>query len=590
MRLVNSVRRGEFDQAFEGRYSEEWPKPITANTIDVAARDLAEMLAPLPAFNCTSPNITSEPQRKNAEKRTEIANNYVNQSNLQRQMYSGGDWLPTYGFLPFLVEIDTVAQMPRIKLDNPLGAYYELNREGKTVVYARTYSKTVGELRAEFPELDEFIRTVGTNHFNRPQYAPDTAKLEVVYFSDADAFTLFLPERSNLELRKIPNPVGRCLVHVVERKGLDDEVRGQYDDVIWTQIARDRFATLALEAATKAVEAPLAVPDDMQELVLGADAIMRSNTPEKIRRVPIEMPASAFSQDQVLERELRVGARYPESRTGNMDASIVTGQGVKALNLGFDSQLRAYQSHLADGLREALCLCFEVDEKLWPDVEKSATWNDRGTPHNLKYTPSRDIKGNHDVDVQYGLMAGLDPNRALVFGLQARSDKLISRDTLMRNLPMNVNVDQESRMVQIEEQRDALGQGLAALAQSLPAMAQMGQDPTIVLQQIASVIDDFRKGKPIEEAALTAFRPPEVEATGTNPLDPGATPGAPGSVPPSGGVLPPGMEPSGLPEGVAPGQAAMGPGGRPDLSYILSGLSASGAPQMSANVVRRRPI
>jgi hypothetical protein len=302
------------------------------------------------------------------------------------------------------------------------------------------------------------------------------------------------------------------------------------------------------------------------------------------------MPASAFSQDQVLERELRVGARYPESRTGNMDASIVTGQGVKALNLGFDSQLKAYQSHLADALRKVLCLCMRVDEKLWPTTKKSATWNVNGTPHDLTYVPVKDINGNHDVDVQYGLMAGLDPNRALVFGLQARSDKLISRDTLMRNLPMNINVDQENSVIAIEELRDALGQGLAATAQSIPAMAQMGQDPLTVVTQIAQIITDFRKGEPIEDAALRAFTPPEPPP-GTNPSEPAlATAGAPGSEAGSGGLLPPGMEQSGLPEGVAPGQAAMGPGGRPSLQYLLAGMSAGGKPQMSANVVQRRPI
>jgi hypothetical protein len=589
MKLVNAVRRGDTDEAFAGKYSGEWPKPITANTIDVAARDLAEMLAPLPTFTCSSQNVASEPQRKQAEIRTMIVNNYVNQSSLQTQMFSGCDQLATYGYLPFVVEIDVEKKMPRIKLDNPMGAYYEKDRQGNITVYARRYEKTIGELCAEFPELSEHIRVEKKDWTGRLISAPDTAKLEVVYFSDANAFTLFLPERRNLTLRRIGNPLGRCPVVVAERKGLDDEVRGQFDDVVWVQLARDKFSALALEAATKAVEAPLAVPMDTQELALGPDAIVRSNTPEKIRRVPIEMPASAFSQDQVLANELRVGSRYPESRTGNMDASIVTGQGVKALNLGFDSQLKAYQSHLADALKRTLCMAFEMDEALWPNVEKSATWNDRGTPYNLKYTPSKHINGNHEVDVQYGLMAGLDPNRALVFGLQARSDKLISRDTLMRNLPMNVNVDQENAVIAIEELRDALGQGLAATAQSIPAMAQMGQDPLTVVTQIAQVIQDFRKGTPIEEAAIAAFTPPEPPP-GMNPSEPApATAGAPGSEPGSGG-LPPGMEASGLPEGVAPGQAAMGPGGRPDLSYILSGLSAGGQPQMTANVVRRRPV
>lgn len=57
-------------------------------------------------------------------------------------------------------------------------------------------------------------------------------------------------------------------------------------------------------------------------------------------------------------------------------------------------------------------------------------------------------------------MAGLDPNRALVFGLQARGDKLISRDFLRRQMPFSFNATQKEEKVDAEDLRDAMKQAM----------------------------------------------------------------------------------------------------------------------------------
>jgi hypothetical protein len=41
---------------------------------------------------------------------------------------------------------------------------------------------------------------------------------------------------------------------------------------------------------------------------------------------------------------------------------------------------------------------------------------------------------------------------------------------------------------------------------------------------------------------------------------------------------------------VAPGQSAMGPGGRPDVANLLAGLTGSGQPNLQANIQRRQPV
>ena len=259
---------------------------------------------------------------------------------------------------------------------------------------------------------------------------------------------------------------------------------------------------------------------------------------------------------------------------------------------GFDTQVKTAQAVFAEAFRHVMRICFTMDEKMFGDIEKEVRGVNAGAPYEINYVPSKDIQGDYWCDVTYGLMAGLDPNRALVFGLQARGDKLISRDFLRRQMPWEMNVTMEEEKVEVEELRDALIQAVAGYAQALPAMVAQGQDPSKILSSMAMIINGRQAGQAIEDTISAAFAPepvsPEVAAAGE-------AQGAPGQVPsggPSGapGQLPPGLEASGRMQGVAPGQEGMAPGGRPSLQTLLAGISSSGNAQMSAGLIRRQPI
>jgi hypothetical protein len=143
MANVLAVRKGDMAQVFPDMFPSDMPHAMVANFIDVAARDLAEVLAPLPSINCSTTNVTSDRARAFADKRSMIANNYVYHSRLQTQMYPGSDQYFTYGFLPIHVEPDWDADLPRIRVEDPTGVYYERDRFGRLVAYAKRYKKTV---------------------------------------------------------------------------------------------------------------------------------------------------------------------------------------------------------------------------------------------------------------------------------------------------------------------------------------------------------------------------------------------------------------------------------------------------------------
>jgi hypothetical protein len=563
MRDVLSVRQGDISKVYPSMFSEEYPKPLVANFVDVAARDLAEVMAPLPSFNCAATNMVSDSQRKAADTRTRIANYYVTSSDLQVQMYQGADWFNTYGMLPAIIEMDYETNNPRIRLLNPWGVYPEIDRFGRTVSLTQVVATDAETLASQYPEFADQILPKNTWQQGSPL-------MSLVRYHDKDQDLIFLPERKNLILANIPNPVGKCLANVAMRSSLDGEARGQFDDILSVQLARARFAVLQIQAAEKSIQAPIAIPQDVQELALGPDAIMRSANPQAIRRVPLELPNGVFQESGVLERELRMGARYPETRSGNIDASIVTGRGVQALQAGFDTQIKAAQAQFARLFTDMVSLCFEVDEKIFGSMTKTIKGVDDGTPFTMKYVPSRDIKGEYAVDVRYGIMSGMDPNRAIIALLQMRSDKLVSRDYVRREIPMELNVTQEEQRVDIEEMRDSLRVAVAQYAQSIPALASQGQDPTQVITRIAEVIAGRQKGLQLETIIEKAFAP--APAPAPEMMQP-SVPGMPEQQVPVAGAAPaPASQPT--PEqqsGAAPatGQA------KPDIAQLLASIGGA---------------
>jgi hypothetical protein len=546
MQDILAVRKGEMGQIYPDLFPEGMDKPMVANFVDVAARDLAEVLAPLPSFNCATSNVNNDRARAFADKRTLIANNYVYNSRLQSQMYWGADWYFSYGFLPIYVEPDFDENLPRIRVEDPMGGYPEFDRFGRCVAYAKVYFKTLGELAVDYPEYAPML--LGRDGFNQ-----DTSmKIEMVRYSDANVTVLFLPNRGNIVLNYAVNPLGKMNIFVARRPSLDDEARGQFDDVLYVQLARARFANLAMEAAEKSIQAPIVVPQDVPDLPMGPDAIIRTAQPAGVGRVRLDVPAAAFQEQAALQSELRLGARYPEGRTGTIDASIITGQGVQALLGAFDSQIKAGQTILTEVFEDVLRTCFELDELLF-DKEKSVKGIAQGTPYELKYKPSKDIKGDSSIEVRYGLMAGLDPSRALIFSLQALGADLVSKDFIRRELPWSVNVSLEEQRIEIEKMRGNLSAAVTATAQAIPAMAAQGQDPSALIQKIADVIERRRNGDTIEAAALAVFKTEQPQAEMTPP-------GAQGPV-------------EATPSPVAPGQPSGGvPQQAPDLATILAGL------------------
>jgi hypothetical protein len=144
-----------------------------------------------------------------------------------------------------------------------------------------------------------------------------------------------------------------------------------------------------------------------------------------------------------------------------------------------------------------------------------------------------------------------------------RSDKLVSRDYVRREIPMELNVTQEEQRVDIEEMRDSLRVAVAQYAQAIPALAAQGQDPSQIITRIAEVIQGRQKGFQLESIIEKAFAP-EPEPT---PVPVAEQP----AIPAVGAAPVPASQPT--PEQQSGEAPAAGP--RPDIAQLLASIGGA---------------
>ena len=162
-----------------------------SNFVDAACHDLAEVIAPLPSINANAMMASDDRSRKAADKKTSIANQYVEASRLQVQMYTAADRYIAYGWVAFRVEPNVDEKRPHIAVDDPMTGYPLMDRFGNCIAYAKTMvSQRRHQLAAMYPEYRTEILGAGKQRVN------GTRMMELVRWEDEEQTVLFIPDRS----------------------------------------------------------------------------------------------------------------------------------------------------------------------------------------------------------------------------------------------------------------------------------------------------------------------------------------------------------------------------------------------------------
>lgn len=95
---VVAIRNGDYESVAPGLFNNaDFDKPLIANMVDTAARDIAESFAPLPHLSCQAAILSSDANTARQELRTAIVNGYVQDCRLQDQEIGGADRYNSFG-------------------------------------------------------------------------------------------------------------------------------------------------------------------------------------------------------------------------------------------------------------------------------------------------------------------------------------------------------------------------------------------------------------------------------------------------------------------------------------------------------------
>lgn len=574
MRRMHLILSNRAREVFASQLPDDYPDPIIENTIRSAAEDLSMMVGVLPSLSAAGSSALDESRRSRADKLSRIIGAHTYASGVGSRMPFAALQQIAYGFSVFRVEPLFDERRPHVHVESSIGSYYSVDRFRRPVFYFRAFQLRARELAWLYPEHAERL-------MRRGMFGDDGGNemLDVVRFYDAEVEILFVPRRDRLVLEAVENRLGKVMVTIAEGEPTAGDPAPSMNDSVAVMGAKAELALLNLEAASKAVQAPIAVPDDVDEFVLGPDAILRTNSPRDVVRVGLDVPNGSIFEVRNLDDELKRSTHYPDVRAGQTDASVVTGRGVQALMGGFDQRVKTYQSNLGDALAGALSLSLEMDKVYFGGQSKKVYAAVNGTSYEVTYTPDKDIYST-DVQAEYGVMAGLDPNRALVWSLQAMGAGLVSKQFVMTNLPVNLDVGEELKLLDVEALRTASMAAMQGYAASIPQMAAAGQDPVEAINRITAVIEDRKRGVAVEEAMTKAFTPPEPSPEELAAQEAAMTQADSMAAAPGGGPMPgmPGM------------QAPAPPQAPPSMSQLLTQLNGDGTPRTSVRQVRQALI
>lgn len=312
--------------------------------------------------------------------------------------------------------------------------------------------------------------------------------------------------------------------------------KSRFKDQVALMVSISRLITAKIAFADRLVNPILWTKGHEATLELGPYTINRLGPNGEMGQID---PPAQFQVDrdiQLLNQFSRVLNRNPEVRQGEIAAKGVytSAKTLEQLSEAIDTVVGGDWDTIGPGMERLLEVCFKMDVKLWPNVEKTIDGTLKGTRFMDTYTPAEDIGERTRIRVDYGF--GVGGYQGFLMHLQAKEAKTMSVRKVMEAMPGITDVDEELSLIEIEAMDEA---GLAMFQQQ----AASGQMDMALWAKVRKEM--ATKGLPLFEAIikyqeLIAEQAAAAQDTGMGAL---TTPPAP-----EGEMMAP-AQPPGIPPG-----------------------------------------
>ncbi|MEM9605890.1 MAG: hypothetical protein AAGA99_00615 [Actinomycetota bacterium] len=530
---------------------EEELRNRSANYIQVAIEDTAEAGGLLPSLR-VRPSRDQSRMKSQASRMERVGISYLEASKWDLMIPETIMQMEATGFGVWTITPDFEQRIPLIERRDSRTCYPEPGfRPGDAVrrcMFVRQVYLTQMPLDHQIM-LQEFADT------ERSRGSEDL-EITLVDYYDEDEYVLaaLISNKANyfasqvsyipVELERVSHGLSVCPVVIGSRFALDGEFRGQYDQVIEPLIAHSRLLGTMMDYADQAVFSDVWVKDLIGDMPWGGGGFIQLGPNGQIGRVPPAVSSLDVQRDlDHLENAIHIGGRYPKSRPGDVDQSIVSAKGIEAMAGVMNTKLRTYHTLLKHMLERSLRIAFEMDRKRFPGV-KSAAGLLRNQEFMIEYDARRDIDEKHHVTIEYGLGLGRTASESAVLQIQYLQNEIISKELVQEGVEGVNDVGREQARIDAEQIRSIMW------ARTLQLSEAGGLPPEALPEMMKGRLG----GQTVDELYMKYVVEPQQEQMSAA-TDPGL--GA-GPVGPDGQPLPP--ELGGGPGGVT-GQVPAPPDG-----------------------------
>ena len=578
--IIHNVVRGDWQVIDQ---DEEELTNRSPNMIQVALEDTSEAGGTLPTLRVQA-HADAPRAKKTAASMEKIGIGYLEASKWDLLVPQTIMQMAATGFAAWTITPDVDERRPRIALRESATCYPEPGfKPGDTVqrcMFVRQlYLSQLPMYHQEM--LYDAIATAHTNVLKTP--GSEDHDVTLVEWYDEHEYVLaglIATQRPALladsvtyipvELERIQHKAqGVCPVVIGSRFSLDGEFRGQFDQVVEPLLAHSRLLSTLMDYSDQAVYSDIWVKDLIGAMPWGGGGFIRLGPNGAIGRVPPAVSSLDVQRDlQALEDSIHMGGRWPKSRPGEVDQSIVSAKGIEAMAGVMNTALRTYHTLLKDMFERAVRIAMVIDRKNFPG-KKSCHGILRNQEYMLEYDPRTDIDLRNQIRFEYGLGLGRTASETAVLLIQYRTNELLSTESTMESIDGIKDVAKERARMNGEKVE---GMMFARLLQ----LSEGGALPPDALVEIHRRLIE---GTPVDDLYEKYVVEPQQAQMGAAPaMPPGMAP-----VGPDGGPLPPEMA-GGAPQG-APGQVPTPPDGAGLLARL--GVPAGPNGKLGSEVMQR---
>lgn len=532
---VDAVVRGEFG-VFDA--DEQAALNASPNFVETALADTAEAASLMPTVRCT-PYTTSDLQRNRAAEMERIGVAYMGAWGADLLIPQTVRYLAKYGLGVWIVWPDFEQRMPLLEQRDPRTCYPEPGYRTGDRVRRCMFTRDV-YLTSLPPEHLEKVAGWFAQQRNGPKVTRNTTVTLVEWF-DEDEYVLaaMMAVASPLgavsssvryvpvELERIPNRFDHVPV-ILGARIADGEYVGQFDQVLDLQRAHVRLSSLALDYADQAVYSDVWVRDLIGELSFGGGGFIELGPNGAIGRVPPATSSMNVPRDlQQLEQGLHMGARWPQSRPGEISQSIASAKFLESAAGMMNTAIRTYHLILSQMFSQALQVAMEIDLKLFPG-KKTVSGVLRNQHFLMDYDASN-IELKNRMRAEYGIGLGRTAAESAVLAIQYAQNGLISQELVQESIEGVTDISRERSRIDTEKLQGLL----------FAKMLQDVQAGTIDDRALIEILRARRMGEDLVAIYEKYVLEPKEQAMQTPLAPPGAMqPGMPMGVQPPQGQPP----------------------------------------------------